>query len=115
MFFLQLRMWLLLTLLFGIVYALVVVAGTALGIGGFYFYLFFSFALMFFQFMIGPKIVEWSMRVQYVKREDYPQLFDMVESQARRANIPTPRVCVSSMPIPNAFAFGRGRNDGLGC
>jgi heat shock protein HtpX len=108
-------MWLLMAVLFAIVYAVVVVIGTSMGLGGFYFYLFFSFMLMFVQYLVGPKIVEWSMRVRYVRREEYPGLCEMVEDQARRADIPAPRVCVSPVSLPNAFAFGRGIRDGRVC
>ncbi|MDR4506438.1 MAG: zinc metalloprotease HtpX [Candidatus Scalindua sp.] len=109
---LQLRMYMLLGALFAIIYAIVVVFGTSMGGGSFSFYLIISFGFMFVQFMIGPKIVEWTMRVRYIEREDHPQLYDMVEDQARRAKIPMPRVGISRMGIPNAFAFGRGIRDG---
>lgn len=115
MFSLQMRMWLLVAILFAIIYAVVVMIATAMGIGSFYFYLIFSLFLMFIQFLVGPKIVEWSMRVRYIKREEYPQLYAMVEDQAQRARIPMPRVCVSPVAIPNAFAFGRTLNDGRVC
>lgn len=115
MFSLQMRMTLLLAILFAIVYAAVVVVGTMLGVDNFYFYLMISLGLMVFQYLIGPKIVEWSMRVRYLKRDEDPSLYSMVEEQARRANIPIPRVCISDMPIPNAFAFGRGQRDGRVC
>ena len=64
---LQLRMTLLLAALFGIVYSVIVMIGTAAGITSFSFYLVISLGMMFFQYMIGPNIVEWSMRVKYVK------------------------------------------------
>ena len=115
MFLLQMRMYLLLAILFAIVYAVVVMLGTAMGVGSFYVYLIFSLVLMFVQFIAGPKIIEWSMKVRYVKRNEYPQLYDIVEDQARKANIPMPRVCVSQANIPNAFAFGRGQSDGRVC
>jgi heat shock protein HtpX len=115
MFFMKLRMWLLVAVLFAIVYAVIVMIGTSLGIGGFYFYLMISLVLMFIQYMIGPKIVEWTMRVKYVKRQEFPRLFQMVESLAIRAGIPMPRVCVAQIPLPNAFAFGRGIKDGRVC
>ena len=115
MFSLQMRMWLLLAVLFAIVYTVVVMIGTALGLENFYFYLFLSFFFMFIQYLVGPKIVEWSMRVKYVSRSVYPQLYTMIEELARRAEIPTPKVCVSQMNIPNAFAFGRGVRDGRVC
>jgi len=115
MFFLKLRMWLLLTALFAIIYAVIVMLGSFLGISNFYFYLGISFLLMFIQYMIGPKIVEWSMRVKYLKREENPRLFQMVEALANRANIPMPRIGVAQIEIPNAFAFGRSVRDGRVC
>ncbi|MDP2044504.1 MAG: zinc metalloprotease HtpX, partial [Candidatus Omnitrophota bacterium] len=71
--------------------------------------------MMAIQYMLGPKIVEWSMRVKYLKREDNPKLFGMVESLSRRANIPMPRVGLAQIEIPNAFAFGRSLRDGRVC
>lgn len=115
MWSLQLRMWILLTVLFGIIYAVIVIIGTSLGMGGFYFYLFISLALMFLQYLLGPKIVEWSMQVKYIKKEENPRLFAMVENLAVRANIPMPRIGISQIQIPNAFAFGRGLRDGRVC
>ncbi len=115
MLFLKLRMWLLVAVLFGIVYAVVVMIGSYMGITNFYFYLILSLAMMFIQYMIGPKIVEWTMRVKYVKREDYPKLYQMVESLAMKAGIPVPRICIAQIPLPNAFAFGRSVRDGRVC
>lgn len=115
MFFLQIRLWLLIGILFGIVYAAAVMIGTYLGLGNFYFYLAISLGMMFLQYFIGPKIVEWSMRVRYVKREDYSRLFAMVEDLSMRAGIPVPRIGVAQVAIPNAFAFGRSLKDGRVC
>ena len=115
MFGLKLRMALLVAVLFGIIYALFVVLGTYLGINNFYFYLILSLGMMFLQYMLGPKLVEWSMRVKYIKKEENPRLFQMVESLARRAMIPTPRIGIAQIEIPNAFAFGRGIKDGRVC
>ena len=112
---LQMRMWLLLVALFGIVYAIVVVIGSSLGITNFYFYLFISLVMMFIQYLIGPKIVEWTMRVRYIAREENQKLFRMVEDLAERAKIPMPKICIAQVNIPNAFAFGRGKRDGRVC
>jgi heat shock protein HtpX len=105
----------LIAVLFAIVYAVVVMVGTAMGVGSFNVYLLISFGMMFVQYMIGPKIVEWTMRIRYIKREENPHLYDMVADQAHRANIAMPRVCVSQTNLPNAFAFGRGFGDGRVC
>jgi heat shock protein HtpX len=115
MFYLKLRMWFLLAVLFAIIYAVAVVVGSYFGLVNFYFYLILSLAMLFLQYMLGPKLVEWIMRVRYVKRADYPQLFQMVEDLALRANIPCPKVAVAEIPLPNAFAFGRSLRDGRVC
>ncbi len=115
MFFLKLRMWLLLTILFGIIYAAITLIGASMGIANFYFYLAISLFMMFIQYMLGPKIVEWSMHVKYLKREDNPRLFTMVNDLAMRAQIPVPRIGVAKISLPNAFAFGRSIRDGRVC
>lgn len=112
---LQTRMYLLIAAMFAIVYAVIVMIGTAAGVHDFYFYLILSVGIMWVQFMIGPKILEWTMQLRYIKREDNPKLYEMVEDLARRANMPMPRVCISPSPLPNAFAFGRGLRDGRVC
>ena len=112
---LQTRMFLLVAALFAIVYMVVVLVGTSLGYYDFYFYLLFSLGLMWVQFMVGPKIIEWTMQLRYIERQDNPQLWAMVEDLAAKANIPMPRVCISPTRVPNAFAFGRGINDGRVC
>jgi heat shock protein HtpX len=43
-------------------------------------------------------------------REQYPQLYDIVEQLAAEASIPTPRIYVSPEMQPNAFATGRSPN-----
>jgi len=116
MWALQLRMWLLVTILFGFIYAVLVVLGTQfLHVTGFYFYLILSLVLMLVQYLLGPKIVEWTMRVKYISRQDNARLFQMVESLSNRANIPMPKIGIAQIDIPNAFAFGRSIRDGRVC
>jgi heat shock protein HtpX len=101
--------------LFALVYAVIVMIGSYMGITNFYFYLIISLVMMFIQYMIGPKLVEWTMRVKYVKRQEYPGLYQMVEDLAQRANIPMPKIGIAQIGLPNAFAFGRGLKDGRVC
>ena len=115
MWSLRLRMFILLGVLFAIIYAIIVMIGAQLGITNFYFFLGISLVMMFIQYMIGPKLVEWTMHVKYVDRKDYPRLYQIVESLAMRAQIPVPRVCVAQIDLPNAFAFGRSKRDGRVC
>jgi len=112
---LQLRMGVLLAILFGILYAIAAMIGFYIGISNFYFYLGLSVALMFIQYLIGPKLIEWTMRVSYINRKENPRLYQMVESLAVRAEIPMPRIGIARIAIPNAFAFGRGLKDGRVC
>jgi heat shock protein HtpX len=98
------------------IYAVVVVIGSSfLHIGDFSFYLIISLVMMLIQYMLGPKLVEWSMRVKYIKREESPRLYQMVESLSMRANIPMPKIGIAQIDIPNAFAFGRSLRDGRVC
>jgi heat shock protein HtpX len=108
-------MWLLTAILFAIVYAIISVISYQLGITNFYFYLLVSLAMMFVQYMIGPKIVEWSMRVRYLKDGEEPNIRSMVSQLALAAGIPAPRIGIAQVELPNAFAFGRTVRDGRIC
>lgn len=112
---LHMKMGLLLAALFALIYALVAMIGASMGIHDFYFYLFLSFAIMAVQYMIGPKIVEWTMGVRYLSPEEYPELHRMVSELAQRAGLPVPKIGISKTNLPNAFAFGRGHHDGRIC
>jgi len=108
-------MWLLLTLLFAIIYALVSFISYYMGITDFSFYLIISLLMMFVQYMLGPKIVEWTMRVRYINRQEFPRLFSMIETLSVKAHIPMPKIGIAQIAIPNAFAFGRSLRDGRIC
>jgi len=112
---LQIRMYLLSIILFGILYAVITAIGAYLGVGSFFLYGVVAIAMMFIQYMIGPRIVEWSMGVRYVSEKDAPELHKMVAELAEKAGIKKPRVAISEMRMPNAFAFGRWRSDGRIC
>jgi heat shock protein HtpX len=115
MFFLKIRLMMLVAVLFAIIYAIIVMIGAYLGIRNFTVYLFIAVGVMFVQYLIGPKMVEWTMRVKYVTRKEYPRLFEMVESLSIRAEIPMPRIGISQIELPNAFAFGTSIKDGRVC
>jgi heat shock protein HtpX len=116
MWALRLRMYLLLIAMFSIVYAVAsMVAYGFFGVANFNFYLILALVMMFLQYMLGPKLVEWSMRVKYVSAGEYPELQQMVAELSRQANLPTPRLGISQIPLPNAFAFGRWKSDGRIC
>jgi heat shock protein HtpX len=115
---LKLRLYLVMTVMFAIVYGLVALAANYAGISGsssFWFYGILATVMMLIQYMIGPKMVEWSMGVRYVSEQEQPSLHRMVAELARDARIPKPRVGIARIPIPNAFAFGRWASDGRVC
>lgn len=112
---LQMQMYFLIAVLFSIIYMSIVFISTSLGLYNFYFYLLVSISLMWVQYMIGPTIIEWTMQLRYIKREDNSRVWDMIEELARKGNTLMPRVCISPSQVPNAFAFGRGRHDGRIC
>jgi heat shock protein HtpX len=116
---LQVRLYLLVGLMFAILYGILVGIGYYLQITGVSFYLFIigiAAGFVLIQFMIGPKIVEWSMRIKYVSEQEYPKLHQMVADQAAKAGLPNkPRVGISQLPIPNAFAFGRTKKGSRVC
>jgi heat shock protein HtpX len=113
---LKLRLFLAMTILFGIIYVLLAIVGNMLGMGGtLYFYAILASVMMFIQYMIGPKMVEWSMHVKYVNEAQAPALHKMVTELARDAKVPKPRIGIAATNLPNAFAFGRWASDGRVC
>ncbi|MFQ5963326.1 MAG: zinc metalloprotease HtpX [Candidatus Scalinduaceae bacterium] len=112
---LRIRLYLLLTVMFGIVYSVIVMIAHVMGISGFMFYAVLAGGMTFVQYMIGPKMVEWSMGVRYVSEQEAPELHSMIGELAQKAGIYKPRVGISRMNIPNAFAFGRWGKDGRVC
>jgi heat shock protein HtpX len=97
--------------MFAILYGIIVGIGFLLGYSGFMFYLLiigFAVALILIQYIIGPKIVEWSMKIRYVNENEHPKLHQMVTELADKAGLPKkPKIGISKLQIPNAFAFGR--------
>lgn len=112
---LRIRLYFLLTIMFGIVYSVIVMIANLMGISGFMTYAVLAGGITFFQYMIGPKMVEWSMGVKYVSENEEPELHSMVEELAQKAGINKPKIGISNMNIPNAFAFGRWSTDGRVC
>ena len=113
---LKLRLWLSMLVMFGLVYVLIMLAGNFLGYGGFYgFYAIAGLAVLFLQYLFGPKIVESSMGVHQLSEAEAPELHQIVEELAAEANIPKPKVGISNTMVPNAFAYGRSKRSGHVC
>jgi heat shock protein HtpX len=112
---LQIKMWLLVSLMFGILYGVITGVGTYMGKGSATSYIFLALIFMGFQYLIGPSMVSMMMRVKWVSEEEEPELHRQVAELAQKAGIPKPKVGVSQLSIPNAFAFGRTQRDGRVC
>jgi len=63
------------------------------------------------QYLIGPAIVRASTRLRYLKSGENPWLESTVNELAHKSGIPTPRLAVVPNQTPNAFVFGRTRQD----
>ncbi len=112
---LQVRIWLLVALLFAILYGVIAGIGNYLGYGGASSYIVLAFLFLGVQYMIGPYMVQAVMKVKWVSEEEEPELHIMLAELAERAQIPKPKVGISRITIPNAFAFGRSLGDGRIC
>ena len=66
-------------------------------------------------YFFSDKIALASVGARPITREEHPQLYDIVERLARRAEIPMPRLYVSPEEAPNAFATGRNPAHGVVC
>ncbi len=112
---LQVKMWLLMALMFSILYGVITGIGTWMGAGNALFYLILACLFIGFQYLIGPSLVQVMMRVKWVSEREEPELHQMVRELAGKAGIPKPRVGISELAIPNAFAFGKSLRDGRVC
>lgn len=59
------------------------------------------------QYFFSHKLAMWGMGAKEVSAEEAPELHAMVEKLAREAGLPKPRIAISKLPVPNAFATGR--------
>ena len=109
---LKLRMWITSILMFTIVYILVMLAGSYLGVGSYMVWMGASLIIVFLQYWFGPSLVKRSMNVRPLSEAEAPQIHKMVAELAQEAGIPKPEVGLSEVDIPNAFAYGRSKRSG---
>jgi heat shock protein HtpX len=108
-------MFLLVALLFGILYGVITGLGTWMGAGSAVSYIIIAFVFLGIQYLVSPAIVGWTMKIKWVSEKEEPELHRMVAELAEKARLPKPRVGISQLSIPNAFAFGRTHRDGRVC
>lgn len=72
-------------------------------------------ALLFSQYYFSDKIAMYSMGARIVTREQAPELHAIVDRLVAMADMPKPKVAISEMDIPNAFATGRSPKAAVVC
>jgi heat shock protein HtpX len=68
-----------------------------------------------FSYWKSDKLALRAARAQVVTAAQAPELYQMVEGLAARANLPMPTVAISPDPQPNAFATGRTPKHAVVC
>ena len=58
------------------------------------------------QWLLAPYLINLTYRVKPLSPDENPGLHNSLEELSRRSGIKTPRLMVSSLQIPNAFAYG---------
>ena len=61
------------------------------------------------QWLIAPRLIERIYHVKEASEEKYPQLHRMVKRISEKAGTKIPKLMISKMDIPNAFAYGSPR------
>ncbi|MEM1512646.1 MAG: M48 family metalloprotease [Candidatus Jordarchaeales archaeon] len=112
---LRIRMFLVVALMFALFYALIAAVMYFMNINIPIIYVAVAVFIMGFQYILGPKLVDFVMRVRYVDPYENPRLHNIVSRVAAKAGIPMPRVGISDISIPNAFAYGRSMRDARVC
>jgi len=91
--------------------ATLILTGVLLYLGmpfyGIYGILGFVVIFHFFQWLIGPYIINAIYRVRELKPGEYPWLREAVERISERSGLPRPpRLMLAEIDLPNAFAYG---------
>ena len=96
------------TILLAALTALIVLIGKLLGgQQGMIIAFIFAAGMNFFSYWFSDKIVLKMYRAQEITSQEAPEVYDMVQELARRAQLPMPKVYVIPQEAPNAFATGR--------
>jgi len=66
-----------------------------------------AIGMNFFSYWFSDKIVLRMYRAQEVSPDQSPELYQIVQTLARRADLPMPKIFIIPKEAPNAFATGR--------
>src|SRR3954467_9756342 len=59
------------------------------------------------QLLLSERLAMRAMHARVVSAQDAPGLHALVQRLAIQADVPMPRIAISDLPVPNAFALGR--------
>jgi len=66
--------------------------------------------IVFFQWLVGPRIIWWTTNMRHLKRGEMEWLQDSVKDICRKNKVPFPKMALARTGAPNAFVFGRTPN-----
>ncbi len=110
------KTWMLMAVFFGIVIALGWFFSYYYQNPSFlYFFALFSIVMNIVSYWFSDKIVLSLAGAKEARREEYFDLYTIVENLSITAGLPMPKVYVVNDPAPNAFATGRDKNHAVVC
>lgn len=71
--------------------------------------------LLLAQFWYSDRIALYAMHGRLVTQEEEPRLHGVIDRLCTAADMPKPRVAISDMDLPNAFATGRNADHAVVC
>lgn len=74
-----------------------------------------AIGVAFWQWWSSDKVAMRAMRAREVSPEEAPELHGMIDRLCALADMPKPRVGISDLAIPNAFATGRSPDRSVVC
>jgi heat shock protein HtpX len=74
-----------------------------------YLFVIFSIGMNIVSYWYSDKIALRLNKAREIKKEDNPELWNIVENLSITAGLPMPRLCIIDDPSPNAFATGRNK------
>ncbi|MHB1970249.1 MAG: M48 family metalloprotease, partial [Acidimicrobiales bacterium] len=99
-----------LVVLYGVIMTVLLALGISYGV-----VIVIAAGLLFAQFYFSDKVAMFSMQAHEVTPQQEPRLHEIVDRLCLMANMTKPRVGVSELDIPNAFATGRNPNHAVIC
>src|SRR3989344_3741461 len=93
--------------------ALLLFAGSLFGKGGLIVAFIFAIVINFGSYWFSDKIVLGIYRARELKKNEHPEVHEIVREVAHKADIPMPRLYIVESAQPNAFATGRNEKNAV--